>query len=364
LTKNKRILVCPLDWGLGHASRMIPVINKLILHKFEVIIAADNYPYQLLKQEFSNLEILRFSSCNIRYATGRSQILKILMQFPAFCWSIWKEHQQLKKIIKNNKIDIVISDNRFGLWSNKAYSIFVTHQISIKIPKSIRFMEGFVNSINRWFISRYNRCWIPDFQGSESLAGELSNTSLLPQNCRYIGSLSRFSTMSLINNHSKDYSCQLLAVLSGPEPQRTIFEKKIIDQAILYNIQTIIIQGKPKSEFNREDLSNITLASHLPAEQLKTALLNAENIICRSGYTSIMDLMDLQLSAILVPTPGQTEQEYLSKIYQSKGFFYVIEQDKFNLKEALIELKKINPPIKFKKIDLLDAEICSLKEYF
>lgn len=363
LVKNKRILVCPLDWGLGHATRMIPLINCLLKYNFEVIIGADRLPLCLLRKEFPDLPWIRLPSATIKYPKNSLLALKILLLSPEIIFGIFKEHKALKKIIKSHDIDIVISDNRYGLWNKKIYSIFVTHQVMIKMPKWLKFLEYPVYLINKAIISKYDKCWIPDIGSGMRLSGDLAHKFRLPANAEFIGLLSRFSTNSSENNTTKKkFSYDILAILSGPEPQRTNLENIIIGQLKTADVKALIIRGKP-DECDSPDISgNIRLIPHVPTEKMRNYILAANIVICRAGYSSIMDLIALNRKAILIPTPGQTEQEYLARYLKEKGVFMSVSQKELNLQKDLSCLGEYINKIALPKSDLnlLDNRIKEL----
>ena len=212
-----KILVAPLDWGLGHATRCIPIIKYLLEKKCEVVIGADGRPLQLLQKEFSALEFVVMPGYNISYPKDGSMVLKMAIQIPKILTGIKHEHELLKKIIKEKKIDAVISDNRFGLWSGEVPCVFITHQLMVKSP----FGEKIIHQLNKNYISKYSECWVPDHSGENNLSGDLSHKFSLPKNVKFIGALSRFTNEFILQ---KKYD--LLIILSGPESQRTVFEKK------------------------------------------------------------------------------------------------------------------------------------------
>src|ERR1019366_5512486 len=183
MLSHKRILICLLNWGLGHATRCIPIIRLLRKKNAEIIIAADGRSLELLKQEFPDLEFIRLQGYDINYPTGDSMILKMFFSIPKIVNGIYKEHQILKKIIKEKKIDIVISDNRFGLWNKKIKSIFITHQLMIKTL----FAEKLLHRINLYFIKKYDECWVPDVECASNLSGDLSHKYSLIKNTFFVG---------------------------------------------------------------------------------------------------------------------------------------------------------------------------------
>lgn len=325
---KKRILVAPLDWGIGHATRCIPIIDKLIEHQFEVIIAADGRSLDLLKIEYPNLEFICFPCYNIKYSKYLPMSINILSQTPKIFSGIKKEHSFLNKIIDKYKIDGVISDNRFGLYTKKVKSVFITHQLQIQ---SLCFSK-IIKSINYNYINKYDTCWIVD-DPTNNIAGKLSTPHVLPNNATYIGSLSRFK------NIKKEKKYAFLAIISGPEPQRTLLEKKIISSLKKRSEKALIILGKTEK---KESIfhKNITIKSHLKADELNIAIAESDLVICRSGYSTIMDLVKMQKNAIFIPTPGQTEQEYLAKILKEKKICYYQKQHNFNLDIAIEKSKK------------------------
>ena len=352
--KLQSVLVCPLDWGLGHASRDVIIIKELLHNGFKVIIGADKDSLAFLQTEFPELPFVKIPSVEIKYSKGKLMTLKMLLYIPKILYGIQKEHQQLKSLITSHNINIVISDNRFGLWNKKVYSIFITHQIEIQLPKWMRFMNGFVNRINHWFINKYDACWVPDFPGNKNVAGTLSVPLKMPKKTKYIGLLSRFDTKVI---PEKKYD--ILAVLSGPEPQRSIFEEILIAEFRKNNSNALIILGKPDilASYTK---NNIDFINHLESKQLGQLILATPVVISRSGYSSIMDYIKLKKNAILVPTPGQTEQEYLADSLKEKGWFYSVKQNEFNLKKSLQKYKDFQVPLFNNQNSLLENEIRKL----
>lgn len=333
MIKQKNILICPLNWGLGHASRCVPVINQLLSAEANVIIAADKGPLAFLKLEFPDLEFIKFPAYEITYQKKGSLILKLIGMLPRILKGIYKEHQCLKEIIAKNNIDIVISDNRFGLWNPKVKSIFITHQIQIKSPVNSKIIDLMLFWVNSFFINKYDECWIPDLDGDINLSGDLSHKSKPSVASYFIGPLSRFKAEK--ENTTKK-EIDLLIILSGPEPQRSIFEKLMLNQISESHFKTVLLRGvTDESDEIINKNSFITIYNHLPTEKMQEIIEKSDLIICRSGYSTIMDLAVFGKKAILIPTPGQTEQEYLGSFLMEKNYFYSISQKKFNLIDSV-----------------------------
>ncbi len=250
----------------------------------------------------------------------------MLFSFPKILLGTIKEHILLKKIITNYDIDIVISDNRYGLWSKKKYSIFITHQIMIKMSKRLQFIEYPVFLLNKFFISKYDEVWIPDYKGSNNISGDLSHKYTAHKNTKFIGILSRFDYFVNKKTETPKKTYDIVAIISGPEPQKTIFFDLIYKKLMQTNKKVLIIAGKPgKKSFVKK--KNIEIVNHLTTKEMFFVLKSSELIISRAGYSTIMDLLVLNKKALLVPTPGQTEQEYLSEHLNNNKLFDFIKQE-------------------------------------
>lgn len=333
MPKIYKILIAPLDWGLGHATRSIPLITALLAEGCEVLIAAEGPIQELLQQEFQTLTFLPLKGYRIKYSRKREWLpVKIALQIPGLLFSIFWEHQWLKKIVKDHSIDTVISDNRFGMYHKHIPSVYITHQLLIKTGNELS--ENLLMKLHYWFIKKYKQCWVPDFEGSKNIAGELSHPAFLPDNLKYIGGLSRFE-----KNDNIGEKFDLLILLSGPEPQRTIFEKELFFQLKQYSGNVLLVRGLPGGNETLATQNNknctIQIRNHLVVRELCHAIKQAKMIISRSGYTTIMDLIKLQKKAILVPTPGQTEQEYLAQYLMQQQLFYSVQQQDFLLNKVL-----------------------------
>jgi len=340
--KKKSVLVCPLDWGIGHATRCVPVIKHFLAQGFRVVIASDRRPMAFLRREFPNLEFIKFPGTHITYPQGSLMALKIFFQGPKLLSGIRREHKQLRKIIAEYNIDLVFSDNRYGLWSHEVPSIFMTHQLQIKVPRYMGIFSTILQRINYGIIKRYNECWVPDFESHKGLAGELSHPVRLPDHLNYIGTLSRFSGAMHHPAPREIPPFEILILLSGPEPQRTILEETLLAQLQHTTIKTVIVRGITERQDERKFSEHVRIFSHLGSDILQEYIRNALIVICRSGYSSIMDIAAMGKRAIFIPTPGQTEQEYLASYLMSKKIYFSMSQRNFDLIYAL-EMSKNFP---------------------
>lgn len=332
ITKSMKILVAPLDWGLGHATRCIPIIQQLINAGHKVILGTNGPGARLLAQHFPRLEMLELPPYGLSYSSKKSGLKWIIFfQLPKMLTAIKREHRWLAMQMKNRRFDAVISDCRFGLHHPDAFCVFITHQLQIKSPFG-KWTERFVQKRNYSFINKFNECWVPDFEGSNNLAGELSHPSVLPLvPVKYIGALSRFNKPICAGSAEK---YDVLIIISGPEPQRTILENLMLKEFAAYKGKAALVRGLP-GETKTLTAAGITVFNHLPAAELCAMMESSELIISRSGYTTVMDLVSQRKKSILIPTPGQTEQEYLGQYLMQKKLCICVQQHQFLLSTAL-----------------------------
>ncbi|HKR06086.1 MAG TPA: glycosyltransferase family protein [Bacteroidia bacterium] len=327
---SKKVLIAPLNWGLGHATRCIPVILEFYRQGAEIFIASDGRSLELLKKEFPELKYFQLGGYDIKYPENGSMVLQMILQASKISSAIKREHAELEKIAEENNIDIVFSDNRYGCRSKKAYSVFMTHQLNIQAPPGFKWAEPLISVKNKKFISEFDECWVPDFEGKENLSGILSHPHKL-ENIKYIGPLSRFTGDQ--NPSQKKYD--LMVICSGPEPQRTIFEDLLTKEVLKTKQKTILVEGITETKKKTGQKKNLEIISYADSKEMQSSIESSAFIISRPGYSTIMDLVTLGKKAIFVPTPGQTEQEYLAKYLLEKKYFYSEEQSKFNLSDAL-----------------------------
>ncbi len=337
MKRKKKILICPLDWGLGHATRCVPLIRQLLEYDVELVIGAANNPLSFLKKEFPNLQFIDFPGYDMAYPKKEGMVLKMLFSIPHLLLKINQEHRLLDEIILNNNIDAVISDNRYGLWSRRVKTVFVTHQIRIKSP----FLESLLFLVNKSFINKFDACWVPDFPGEHNLSGALAHGDKFPQNIHYIGPLSRFSATTAFSTDYFEYDA--LIIISGPEPQRSIFEHIVLTQLKKTNLKVIVVLGKPAENATSYKINQSVIYTHLETVALSAVINKSKLVISRPGYSTIMDMAIFSKKCIFVPTPGQTEQEYLAQYFHLKRWAYSISQAEFNLEKAIDEGKKIKP---------------------
>ena len=312
-----RVLLAPLNWGLGHATRCVPIIRYLMQHGHDLVVASDGVALCYLRTYFPHLECREAPSLSLRYAKGSSQVGAVLCQIPKLCWHAYRDHRWLKSLLRNEHFDCVISDNRFGMFSKKLRSVYISHQLMVKMPASFQWMEGWGNKLHSWLIMNYDECLIPDYEQRQGLSGDLSHFYPLPSNARFIGPLSRFMDLSL---PLPDSTYDDVVILSGLEPHRTLLERQLLKQYASSSAHVLLLEGRPGNMSMFASTHNVHIHPHMTDEQLLPYLLGAKRIVCRSGYSSIMDMEVLGLlnKTHLIPTPGQTEQEYLAALHADK----------------------------------------------
>ena len=314
---------------------MIPLINLLIEKGVEVVLASDGRALRLLEEEYPQLEIIELVSYDVIYSESESMFVSMSKQTPKFLNNIRKEHNQIAQIITQKNINAVISDNRYGAWSDKVPSIFITHQVFIAIPDHLKILNPIVHKLNHYFINKYDQCWIPDFSGPENLSGDLSHKKSLPEKkIKFIGPLSRLQP----NLDSTDNQ-KILILLSGPEPHRTRLEEILTAEALKIDNDVVIICGKTNQPKSIEQINNIKKVSFATTSEIQKYFDEAALIVCRAGYSSIMDLAATGKKAILIPTKGQTEQEYLAKHLKKNNVYYSNNQNCINLKSEIQKAK-------------------------
>lgn len=318
MTKN--ILVAPLNWGLGHATRCIPIVQALESQGFTPILASDGVALALLKKEFPHLQALELPSYNIEYPKKAGEFLwKMIKNTPKAMLAMHREKQLVGKWVAEYQLIGIISDNRLGVHSKKVPSVFITHQLTVLAGK----MTWISSKLHRFYIRKFSECWVPDLKGFPNLSGKLGHVDDFNLPIKYLGVLSRLKKQKL------PIVYDVMVLLSGPEPQRTMLEERLMEALWDCKEKVVFVKGKIESEQTSEQIGNITYYNFMQSEQLEKTLNESKMVVCRSGYTTIMDLAKLEKKALFIPTPGQFEQEYLAKKFEKEGILPKSKQHKF-----------------------------------
>lgn len=326
------VLIAVLNWGLGHATRSIPIINAYLKKNYIVHIASDGDALLFLKKEYPDLVFHMLPGYNVTYPY-KSILLNVITSSLPILKAIRKEKVRIQEIVSEIKPSLIISDNRYGVRSKSIKSVIITHQLNIQLNNKL--FSFLATLFIKFLIRRFNEVWIPDFKGEKSLSGVLS-LSTNDDKYVYLGPLSRFK------KEKSSYIYDIAFVLSGPEPQRTTFEKIIFISLENTDKKVIVIRGKVDGSNNSYLNDNLEIKDYLLSEELNKVLNQSKCVIARSGYSTIMDLAVLGKNAILIPTPGQTEQEYLAEYLTKKKIYFTMHQDDFDLQIALESCKIYN----------------------
>ncbi len=309
----KKVIVAPLNWGLGHASRCVPIINSLLENKFTPVIASDGKALVFLKKEFPTLESFELPSYQISY--GKNIKWKLFLKTPSILKAVRKEHRVLHQFLdKHDDVVGIISDNRFGVHSNKLPSVYITHQVNVLSG----IFTPITSSFHQRIIRKFDECWIPD-EADSKFSGKLSK-SKRKLNQKFIGVLSRFQ------KHDLKREIDILIILSGPEPNRTQLESKLLSVFKATDKVIYMIQGKIETTQKIIQKGNVKVINFMLSKELEKSINSSKVVICRSGYSSIMDLVSLKKKALLIPTKDQNEQEYLARYLKEKGYFRYVEE--------------------------------------
>ena len=338
---KKQILVAPLNWGLGHATRSIPIIHALIENNFEPIIASDGVALTLLKKEFPNLNSIELPSYNVTYAKkGKHFKLKLLKDSPKLLKAIKAEKKVTDYILEHHNIAGIISDNRLGVRSKKVPSVFITHQLNV-LSGNTTWLS---TKMHQKIIKKFDICWVPDTDGEINLSGKLGHTKSFEIPTKYIGPLSRFTkNNSVIKN-------DLMVLISGPEPQRTLLEEKLLNELNPYQGKVVFVKGIMEQEQSIKILGNITIYNFMTSSLLEKTINESALVVSRSGYTTVMDLAKLNKKAFFIPTPGQFEQEYLAKRLTEMHLVPSCKQDDF-------KLENLDDTMNFKGLNAFDYNV-------
>ncbi len=329
----KTVLIAPLDWGLGHTTRCVPIIRAIAALGHQVLFAGNERQQAFIRLIFPDIRMFMLEGYAVRYSR-RALLLTLLWQIPRLLGVIRREHNWLRRLATAEKIDGVISDNRYGLWHPHIPSVIITHQPGVQTGLG-QLSDALARKMHYHFLRRFKAVWIPDAPGRPGLAGSLSHQPILPRNTAYMGWLSQFRKRPAYEGKSK----HILILLSGPEPQRRVLADALWHQAQTVQEQIVFVEGRADATRGKipPHIRYIPLAG---GEALQVLLEAAEMVVCRSGYSTLMDLALLCKKAVLIPTPGQTEQEYLA----AQGFWPSFPQKGFSLISGIAAARNAHAP--------------------
>jgi uncharacterized protein (TIGR00661 family) len=336
----KRILVSPLSWGLGHATRDLPIIRYLLERGHHVTVAAEGRALALLKREAPQCDFLELKDYPPAYSSSRFYVPHFLAMAPAMLKAIAEEEENVAQLLKDRRFDLIISDNRFNVRSADIPSFIISHQVRFMTPPGLGVFEWITERFNYHYLRRFDRVIVPDTADPvQNLSGRLSHDLRLmpPEKIHYAGVLSSVSRMSVPQD------VDLFISISGPEPPRMQLEQLILDHIGEVRADRIVITlGKPEVKEQRELDARTTVYGFLDRAGQQEMMNRARMVVCRSGYTTVMELAELGKKALFMPTPGQTEQEYLGRYYAERGFFHTVSQYKLDLPRDLEKAERMS----------------------
>jgi len=335
MKNKKRILYGVLDWGLGHATRSIPLIEELLKAGYSVDILSNGRALMVLKKEFkSRCNYIDSISPYVPQIQSKFWMGGFIVSLPKQAQAFIAARIASKKIIQKGNYDLVIADNRLDVYDRKDNSYIMTHNIRFE---TYFFLRPFFNFFTYLYCSRFGHVLIPDYEGENALAGRLSNNiTFIPKKMLiYLGIISRVKK----KNVKKDID--YFITLSGPEPQRTTLENLFLSQIKSLKGKIVFSGASPEGSKVHINDKNIKFYPYLNKDQQEDFLNRSKVIITRSGYTTLMELAEIGISkAVIIPTPGQTEQEYLGKLSEKNRWWHSADQSDINLSEIISNLKE------------------------
>ena len=319
--KHSRILLSPLNWGLGHVSRTVPIIQWLLANENEVIICCDESQERFYRNYFPEIWYVPHEGYPFKFKGNGNWTLDILKTFSALHLFLKDEKRRVKDLVEKFNPDLIISDQRFGFISKKVKSVIISHQVNLPVSN----WNLLARVWNRKLLSKFNEVWIPDTIEQE-FSGELSNGNL--KNKHFIGNCSRFKNVLKENSMSKVKQYKYLGIISGPAPYNKQLLDLLIKKMELSNQKVVVIIPEElyDESLNSELITAISSPSHKEFIEL---LLESKIVISRAGYSTLMDLVETKNEGILIPTPGQAEQEYLSEFHKNHKSWTFKTEDEF-----------------------------------
>ena len=312
-----RILIAPLNWGLGHAARCVPLVRQYLAEGDDVVLGGDGESLLLLRKTFPSLQWVELAPLQLHYDRSTRQRAFYWRAIPQIARFAWDDRRRLQALLTTEHFDLVISDNRFGLRNNGVHCVYMTHQLYVRLPRRLRLLQPIAQWMHRLVYQQFDEVWVPDYPSAqESLSGALSHGGPMDDKVKYINPLSRFEAPT----ETADTHYDVVAVLSGLEPQRTLFEEELMRRFAHSQQTLLLVRGKIGAPPTPIYIGNITLVPFLDDKRLAEALAGAKTIIARSGYSTMMDMERLGVMNKMEwhPTPDQPEQEYLANYLKQR----------------------------------------------
>lgn len=319
------------NWGLGHAARSLVLIRALVARGDRVLILMQPGPgMRLLRDELG--DACDFHPCqDIPVPLSRWRVLFYLgmtVSMPRLWWCFYREQRVTERLVAAHAIDLVVSDSRLGVWSRHVPSYVISHSLRQIIPGRIRWIECLVEWGQRRLLRHYHKVLIPDLEPDGGLSGDLGHRCTLDWGADrlvYIGPLADVVRPGVREDVDFFFS------ISGAEPQRTLFEQQVLAALPHVHGRVIVTLGRPDQAGEVREVDGATVYGYLDREQQAEMLNRARLVVTRSGYTTLMELATLGKKALFVPTPGQSEQEYLARFHRRQGRIWSMSQQRLDV---------------------------------
>lgn len=333
---NRSVYYSVLNMGLGHAARSLPIIRRFIGRGWRVIIGSNGRALRFLEQELPGTETVVTPDYAIEYARGSWLVPKLMLQAPRVLARIAEERKFTNHIVKKYSPEMIFSDHCYGAYHRSVPSYFLTHQVYFAMPAGLDAFAHFAALGNFYFHRKFQKVIILDEKGADGgvLSGALGRHPESNRRYAYAG------IISSVEKKEPVAPLDLLVSISGPEPQRTLLETRILSEIETLPGKKVVVLGKSESTARLRSDEDLQVYSHLPREEMSTLFNRAKMIVSRPGYTTLMELAELEKKALFIPTPGQTEQTYLAKRCQQKNWFHAVSQGELKLAEDCAAAKK------------------------
>jgi len=326
----KHILVSPLSWGLGHATRDLPIIRHFLARGHHVTVAGEGRALALLKQEVPQCDFTELKDYPLPFSAGKYFVPKFLATAPRMLAAIEREGAAVRRLLEERTFDLILSDNRFRVRSDRTPSFLISHQLRFMTPPGLGPFEIVTETFNYLYMHKFDRIIVPDAADpAENLSGRLSHEMRFlkaPRKVYYAGVLSSVARLDVPQD------VDLFISISGPDPPRAQMEALILGHVRELDMGRIVVTlGKPEARGVQSLTDRVTVYGFLDRAGQQEMLNRAKMVVCRSGYTTMMELAELRKRALIIPTPGQTEQEYLGRYCRERGFFHSVSQYELDL---------------------------------
>ncbi|KAA0005321.1 MAG: glycosyltransferase [Thermoplasmata archaeon] len=324
-----KVIYAVCSWGLGHATRSLPVVRRLLSEGNDLTVISNGRSLELLKKELGEsveayVDIPDYPM--LLSENSRQFMAKSMVYWPMFIRRIEKGLARVTKMLRNERYDVIVSDARYDVYSKRVPSFFISHQMRIMNPLRIKMFERGSELFNLFFFKRFAGVIVPDYADEDNLSGELSHNLYRIDESKlyYVGVLSDFKKKNL----RKDIDC--LVSITGPEPQRSLLEKKLLSQIRGLDGKIVVTLGKTEKK-DVVKKGDVEVYSFMTKDEREDVLNRAKLVVSRSGYSTILDLAVIGVKALMIPTPGQIEQEYLGSYHNQRGTFYSVDQEKVDV---------------------------------